>query len=48
MTFGGFPRRAAMVTATAVSHRVVGVNWTTPSKSVDYSYFHVLFFSKKY
>ena len=29
-TFGGFPRRAAKVTATAVSHTTVGVSWETP------------------
>ncbi|XP_052767673.1 usherin-like isoform X2 [Mya arenaria] len=32
MTFGGFPRRAATVTATAISHQIVSVSWVTPSE----------------
>ncbi|XP_053408878.1 usherin-like [Mercenaria mercenaria] len=31
-TFGGFPRRAAKVTAIPVSHRIVGVSWETPDE----------------
>lgn len=31
VTFGGFPRRSAKVTAVAVSHRIIGVSWVTPS-----------------
>ena len=29
-TFGGYPRRAAMVTAIPLSHRAVGISWVTP------------------
>ena len=29
-TFGGFPRRAAEVTGTAISHLSIGVTWETP------------------
>ena len=41
-TFGGFPRRAADVTATAISHLAIGVSWITPGidirvKIKDYS-----------
>ena len=32
VTFGGFPRRSATVTAVPVSHTKVGVSWETPSK----------------
>ena len=31
-TFGGFPRRSAVVTATAISHLSIGVSWVTPGK----------------
>ena len=31
-TFGGFPRRSAVVTATAISHLSIGVSWVKPGK----------------
>ena len=31
-TFGGFPRRSAVVTVTAISHLSIGVSWVTPGK----------------
>jgi hypothetical protein len=36
-TFGGLPRRAAKVTATAISHIIVGVSWETPGRKFTIS-----------